>query len=154
MKPFRYSNQSAFTLLEVLAASVISSFVAGGTMLAFVTAARITMTQDHAVISEANSFAAQSLEKWRNRVAADDNSLPNEAATMPDANAWVFDGFDASPPGGTESIRNLGAGAVRCTRVRNACGGNCYQVEAQVCWNTIDPLVCNCMQPKCPSCPL
>jgi len=110
-------------------------------MLAFVTAARITGVQNHAALSEANSFAAQSIEKWRNRVAADDvdpTSLPARAL----ANTWVLDPFDLLPLGGTESIRLLGA--KRCSRIGLACSGNCYQVEVQVCWNNSPPGQCHC----------
>ncbi len=138
MNLFSHSNQAGFTFFEVLAASMIASFVAGGTLLAFVTAARITAVQNHAPLSEANSFAAQTIERGRNLVAADDPSLPNSEA----APAWVSDPFDAAPPGGTESILP----AKRCFRVSPGCGGNCHQVEVQVCWNIPNspPGQCNC----------
>lgn len=124
--------RGGFTLIELLLASMASAVIGGGTLMAFVTAARISANQLTPTVIEATGLAAQTIEKYRSRVARDDGWL---AAQVP--LGWQT---DALPGGaGTESMQ---PGARRCFRVTNACGGLCYQVEAQVCWT--DMTGCNC----------
>ena len=112
-------------------------------MMAFVTAARITGSQNNASMAEANDLAAQSLERLRNHVAIDDPLLATEAGN----GVWVND--DVPAAGGTQSI--IAQGARRCRLVQPGCGGNCWQVSVQVCWNNVAG--CNCVQgPLCPTC--
>ncbi len=141
MTGLSHSHKAGFTFFEVLAASMIASFVAGGTLLAFVTAARITGVQNHAALSEANSLAVQTIEKYRNRVAADDVTALNSLPVRAGAPAWVLEPFDALPPGGT-----VLTAAKRCSRVSPApgCGVNCYQVEVRVCWDGTSVGACPC----------
>ena len=119
-------------MVEVLAASLAASVIAGGTLMAFVAAARIMKAQD-AKLPEADLCAAQTLERFRNHVAADDTWLSTQAAT-----GWQSDSLTdpvSGCGGGTESIQNI-ATAKRCYRVSSApsCGPECYQLEVKVCW--------------------
>jgi len=125
---------AGFTLVEVLVASVIASVVAGGTMMAFVTAARINSTQSNPEMTEASGYAQQTVERFRNLVAND--------ATW---SAWLVANADGvwhndalPPPSGLptdESI--LEKGAKRCYRVTQetvVVPGDAYAVSAKVCW--------------------
>ena len=106
---------------------------AGGVMTMAATATRVTRTHNTQTSAEAVGYARQTLERFRNRIAADspwitggppvgwqDDPLPN----MPQL-----------PP----SI--LSAGAARKYRVTpqdcDGVGGpgDCFSVEVKVCWN-------------------
>ncbi len=124
-----------FTLIEVLCASLIASIVAGGTMMAFVTAARIKGRQSSTTSVEATQFAQETLEKYRNYVAVDSTFLSDKA----DTNTWYP---DLLPSSGSDSESILKTGAKRCFRVdRKDCNADgtvdpdCYQIQVKVCWN-------------------
>ena len=127
-----------FTLVEVLVASVIASVVAGGTMMAFVTAARINSVQSNPDMSEASGFAQQTVERFRNQVGADSTWLSTQAD-----GAWHGDALPGG--GGTASI--LTKGPKRCYRVtaEDLDGDTVtdgYAVSATVCWNDLAGCPC------------
>ena len=131
---------AGFAMVEVLVASLVASVVAGGTMMAFVAAARMMRTQDNPKLAEANNCAAQTIERFRNHVAADDTWLNDQVAL-----GWQADALTDAVSGcggGTESIQTLGT-AKRCYRVSPspACGPQCYQLDVKVCWG---PTACPC----------
>ena len=142
-----------FTLLEVLAASLVASVVAGGTMMAFVTAARIGRFKNTANYAEAATLAQETFENFRNRVAADDTffaTAANPGATaIPNNNGWIADPI----LGVRGDFSIVETTAKRCYRVRPAeCdgttgiapqSGDCYAMAVQVCWNN-EQLACNC----------
>lgn len=127
-------NAGGFTFVELMMASLVSAIVGGGTLMAFVTAARIARAQASPAVAEANALAAQTIEWYRNRVAADDNFLLTQLFT-----GWVSDPLPGSTD--TESIQQGGA-AERCYRVTSACGGSCYQMEVKVCWGNMTGCPC------------
>ena len=130
----RRHGTAGFTFLELMVASVCSAVIGGGTLMAFITAARISSAQLTPAVIEANGLAMQGIERYRNRVAQDDSWLATQVGL-----GWQTD----APPGGAGS-ESMQAGARRCFRVTNACGGLCYQVQTQVCWATIASPPCNC----------
>ena len=140
-------GREGFTLIEVLVASLISAVVAGGTLTAFVTAARLARQASSPASLEAAAYAQQTLEEYRNMIACDsawfDSANCTVSAGLP--SVWTNEPL---PAGGTESIQNLGGGAKRCYRVNSAdCDGNgttgdCFQVEVVVCWNDFTGCPC------------
>lgn len=127
-------GRAGFTFVELLMASLISAVVGGGTLMAFVSAARIAGAQATPAVAEANALAVQTLEQFRNRVAADDAWLSSQLPL-----GWVSEPL----PGPTTSETIVvPATARRCYRVSLACGGSCYQLETQVCWD--DLAGCSC----------
>lgn len=133
----RRKGALGYTLTEVLVASLLGSVVAGGTLMAYVTASRMLQGALHPDLAEANILAQQTIERFRNRVAADDGWL---ASRVP--RGWRKHAISFSS--GTESIRTLGAGARRCYRVRNCppALGNCYAMQVKVCWNDLTGCPC------------
>ena len=131
-------SAKAFTLAEMLVASAITSVVVGGTMAAFVTAAREQQVKNGPELAEASGYAQQLLEEFRNHVAAatDDPFLTTRVGT-----SWRNDGISPLPAGGgSESILNLSAR--RCYQVTTACGGECTQVQAMICWRDLSGCPC------------
>ena len=63
-------SERGVTLIEVIAAAVIGSVIAGGTMVAFVTALNISQRASQA--TELDYLAQQTMERFRNRIACDD----------------------------------------------------------------------------------
>lgn len=133
-----------FTLIEVLVASAIGAVVAGGSVMAVVAASRMLRAQSGSGSAEAAQYAQQTLERFRNMIAC--NSPWFNPATCATAlgpgglpTAWTTDPLPAVTPG-TVSILNT-ASPKRCYRVteQNCDGvggpGDCFNVEAQVCWN-------------------
>ena len=126
-----------FTLIEVMVASAISAVVAGGTMMAFVTAARMVRAQNSPGMAEASGFAQQTLERLRNRVAADDTFFTAQAGPT-----WWDDPLPV-PGAGTNSESILWeVPTSRKYRVTaEDCDGvvagppDCYAVAVKVCWN-------------------
>ena len=133
-------RERGYTLIEVLVASLIASFVAGGTMMAFTTAARINRQQGSPVVAEATQLAQQTLEKFRNQVAADSTFLQTA-----DVGGWITDDPQANPS--TESIVNAPNNTKRCYKVTaedcdgDGATGDCYAMQAKVCWNFT---ICDC----------
>lgn len=135
----RAVGRAGFTLMEVIMASVIASLVAGGTLAAFIAAARMTARQGSPAYAEAGGFAQQTLERIRNAVAADDTWFQTQAAI----GTWIADALPGG--GGSESIQALPA--KRCYLVTprdcDALPGNdCYSVSVQVCWRDFTGCLC------------
>ncbi len=63
-------TRRGFTLIEVVAAAVIGAVVAGGTLMAFVTAIRI---HSRTGATDVAFLLQQTLEKYRNHIACDDD---------------------------------------------------------------------------------
>ena len=63
-------NRRGLTLIELVAAAVIGAVVAGGTLMAFVTAIRISSRTGATGVA---FLLQQTLEKYRNHIACDDN---------------------------------------------------------------------------------
>ncbi len=142
---FRAPRRAAagFTLVEVLVASVIASVIAGGTMMAFVTAARINRTQSNPDMAEASGYAQQTVERFRNLVA-NDAAWAGWITTNADG-AWHTDALPPPGSGGTESI--LDKGPKRCYRVTaedvdGVAGTDAYAVSAKVCWKDLTGCPC------------
>ena len=126
-------GQRGVTLTEVLVASAITSMVAGGTLTAFVTAARIQQATNGPRTVEASGYAQQWLEALRNRVAADDAFFSSKAGL-----GWQ----DDDPATGIVK-RLYRVEAKDCDGdgiVAGAGEADCYAVTVKVCWN----------QPTCP----
>lgn len=148
-------GRGGFTLVEILTSSLITATVAGGTLMAFVAAERMQMGEENpATAMESSGLAREVLEGLRNRVAADDGFFQAAAAT-----GWTDAAASPAPSqfpnpvaatAGINSIVNMPPGPFkRCYKVTsedcdgNGTAGDCYAVNAQVCWKTIGP-TCNC----------
>jgi len=137
-----------YTLVEVVVASFLASVVAGGTMMAFVTAARMTQRQGDVRFAEASGLAQQTVEKFRNYVEAGQPWLTSKAPL-----GWCLDQLPSSVVAGTESILKMSAR--RCYRVTpedcDGVGGpgDCYALQVAVCWKDLS----TCPAPACAACP-
>ena len=150
-----------FTFIELMMASVIATVIAGGTMAAFVTAAKIMREQDVGAYAEANGYAVQAAEQFRNKVGC---------AQTGELNAW-FDGSPACAPTGnipstwttaplpsgggtTETIQNDNAVRKYCVVPADCDGvggvGDCLTVYVKVCWNGTVPGTCPADGAPCP----
>ena len=115
--------RSGFTLLEVVLAAVIGSVIAGGTMIAFVTALNISHRASGT--SEAAHLAQQTIERFRNRIACDDGWFdPATCAASGLPAGWQPDG--GLPPAITARDYQVTAG----------CNGepDCVTVQVRVQW--------------------
>jgi len=143
-------SEGGFTMVEVLVASVLASVVAGGTMMAFITAARISHEQSSPSIAEAGGYAQETVERFRNRVAASqaqDPAFGDNWLTTTAGAGWTNDPLPPPASGGTESILGMGTGAKRCYRLTAAdCdgvpGNDCYALEVKVCWKDLTGCPC------------
>ena len=156
----RSTPRGGFTLLEVMIASLVGAIVAGGTMMAYIVAARLMRAQDNPQVAEATWFAQETMERFRNMIACGQGSVGewfDQASCAPVASppaplgsgmptAWTSDPLPAGA--GTRSIVASGV-ARRCYRMTPAdcdgdgTAGDCFQMDVQICWKTIDP-TCNC----------
>jgi len=126
-------------MIEILIASIIAAVVAGGTMMAFVTAARMTRLQSNPVLAEASGFAMQTVERFRNQVTA--QPVPTWFATKAGP-VWYSDPLPVPGAGtNTESLlwkpptsRTYRVTAEDCDGIGGV--GDCYAVTFKVCWNT------------------
>lgn len=133
-------GQAGFSLIEVLAAALIAAVVAGGTMMAFVTAARITRERGSAGFVEASTYAQQTAERFRNMIACD-SAWFTPGTCAPSASLptdWTNDPLPAAGSG--QSI--LASPSKRCYRATQLanCGPGaattpCFTMEVYVCWN-------------------
>ena len=155
----RCQNRDGFTMVELMAGSLIATMVAGGTMMAYVTAARISRQQGNPAIVEATMLAQQTLERFRSEMACDADSFDpvtcNAKAVLPTGD-WTTDDFpnaNSNDPAiaarGNESILTRpGTTPKRCFRVtKEDCDGDgltgdCFAVQAKVCWG--DTTTCPC----------
>ncbi len=141
-KPKRLQRQPrverGVTLVEVLVASVVMAVLAGGTLLAFVSAIRIS--QRGPVNAEAADYAQQTLERYRNLIACDSAWFQNPcipAAVLP---TNVFD--PQFPLTGLPAKALYGTGTRKFTVTPDDCDGNgfpggfsdCYKVAVTVSW--------------------
>lgn len=125
------------TLIEIIAASVIGTLLAGGTMMAFVLAAKNARTS--LIEVEAAGLAQQTLEKYRNKIACDSGwYAPADPAcdptTLPLANT-----DDALLPG-TPLLEYGGTRKYTVTQADcdgNLVPGDCLQVKVKVEWNPL-----------------
>ncbi len=93
----RRRADQGMTLIEVLAASVIGALLAAGTILALVMGVKLSRAS--VTSSDASAYAAQTIERNRNRIACDDawfNSGctyagPGPSVEQPDAPALPTD---------------------------------------------------------------
>ena len=136
-----------FTLTEVLIGSVVFTVVAGGAMVAMLTAARLNRSTNHTQFADANVLAQQTIEKFRNLVACDNASFFNPAdcslIAIPLPSAWTSD--DIPPDATTERLQV----AKRCFRFRNDAtaqcpGETCLAIDVKVCWNNEPAATCPC----------
>ncbi len=151
----RIRNRQGSTMVEVLVASIIGAVMAGGTVAAVVTAARMTRQSDSMASQEANGYAQHLLEELRNRVAADDtffrcapaaawingNSSTTPVDTMQSGCTGNMPQFLLPPNTSENSIQTRYPGTVRrCYRILPAqCDGvgpstDCFRVNVQMCW--------------------
>ncbi len=147
---------TGFTLLEVLVAAIVGAIVVAAGMMAFVSASRMTRTKNLPGESEAAGYAQQTIEKYRNYIACDtawfNATTCAPTAAMP-TTAWTDDPLPLAStlPASSTSILKLGT-AKRCFRVALGQPPNCvadassplacYDIEAQVCWDT--DATCTC----------
>ena len=133
-------GQRGVTLTEVLVASAITSMVAGGTLTAFVTAARIQQATNGPRTVEASGYAQQWLEALRNRVADDDTFFSSKAP------GGVSLGWQDDDPATGVVRRVYRVDAKDCDGDGIVAGAgtppeaDCYAVTVKMCWN----------QPTCP----
>ena len=131
------TRTTGFTLIEVLAASIVLALLAAGTLLAFLAATKIS-AQSHQN-AEAAYLAQQTLERYRNQIACDSHDfdgVPEPAEEWVDddcnsvANFTKIDGGQP-PPGYTQ--RDYQVQAQDCT------GDNvndCFLVTATISWQS------------------
>ena len=125
------------TMMELLTASVIAAFLAGGTMIAFLAASKLT--RQAPVDVEAVSFAQQTLEGLRNRIACNDAWFdPSTPQCDPDPTVLTGspqpDGLPAS------ALRDTYNGTRTYTVTPEDCdgdgtAGDCFKVKVTVSWN-------------------
>ncbi len=145
-----------FTFVEVLVASVLASLVAGGTLVSFITASRLTGERALPETAEISLLAQETLERLRNRVDTDSNFLPAQATASVDGGGnpvWIDDSSFAPADRGSGSVLLAGGGTKRCYRVIGEdCDGDgiqaggsevdCYAVQVKVCWNDLTGCPC------------
>ena len=112
--------RSGMTLVEIIVAAVLTALVAGGTMIAFVTAAKMSRRGGSSQ-AEAAFYAQQTVEKFRNKVACrqPSESAPQTDPQNPAGDTWFNASCqsdaptgwqeDALPTGAAPSITGLGA---------------------------------------------
>lgn len=134
----RVATQHGITLVEILIAALVGVMIAGGTMLAFVTAKKTSVGA--AGVVEAADFAQQTIERFRNKIACNDPdwfTAATCATTLPAAPAWTADGLPASPG----PLSMIGQGGSRQYKVTpDDCDGvggtgDCFKVETKVSWS-------------------
>ncbi len=133
-----------FTMLEVLVASIVGALIAGGTMMAFVTAARISRNETGPDSAEASAYARETLERLRNDVAADPSPSWFQANAglgwQPDTIPLPPAPGDCPTAGKNQSILCRGPVTRRYKVTAEDCDGvggtgDCYAVSVKVCWD-------------------
>lgn len=141
---------AAFTLVEIIIASLITAVVVGGTMAAFIAAARMTHAQNGPLYAEAMNCAQQKLERFRNRVAQDDPFLQANAGLGWQIDNGVDDLTDCGS--GSESLQTRAPQRRFCVRGEDCDGApglDCFAVLVRVCW---DGTACPAVGAGAPSC--
>ncbi len=127
VRGMKRTPEGGFSLIEVTVASVLGALVAGGTMLAFVTATRLSHgSSDEALAAD---FAGQGLETYRNHVACDDgtwfaSTTCAAQTTTPESNVPL-----PALPSGTRTVTATPADCDGDTVL-----GDCLQVVAKITW--------------------
>lgn len=134
----------AISLIEVVVAAVIGSLLAGGTLMAFVLASKVS--NEALQQAEALSYAVETIERFRNRVACDDAWFDDAGV---DCN---FSGVDLNLPQGmtaddlpdptdppTSVLIGRGMSETRRYQVLpsncdGVAGADCYTVNVVVNW--------------------
>ena len=127
-------NEHGLTLVEIIAAAVIGTLIAAGTMMAFVTATRISRASP--TESAAVFLAQQTIERFRNRVACDDPWYDGPPNCDPDpAN---LPGLGTPDPIPASSLLATYGGERTYRVTRSDCAGgvgfDCLEVETKVTW--------------------
>jgi hypothetical protein len=116
------------TLIEVLVGSVIGSVLVAGLMAAFLTALRVSGRGTGG--TEAGSYAQETLERFRNRIACDDVWFgPPCNFLAPVAAADALPGGALYGPGAS---RTYTITPEDCDGVGGA--GDCFKVVTKVSW--------------------
>ncbi len=93
-------KQHGMTFIEIVVASILAALVAGGTLLAFVTAVRISHGSN--LTDEAASLAQQTIDRFRSKIACDDSWYTSATCTANPPTGSISDNDPAiSLPGGT-----------------------------------------------------
>ena len=131
--PTGAATNRGFSLVEVMVGSVAMVLLAGGTMMAFVSARRIA--QEGSNMTKAASYLQQSLERNRNMIACDTawfdascNPNPNPGG-LPDSTPDPF----ASPSDMYGGSRKVTVTPMDCDGVGGT--GDCFEVAVTVHWN-------------------
>lgn len=66
----RWRNPRGISLIEILVASVIGALLAGGTLMAMTMG--VKLTRGSVMTGDVSAYAAQTIERNRNRIACDD----------------------------------------------------------------------------------
>lgn len=139
----RAKRHGGVTFIEVLVASLIAALLAGGTLMAFVLSAKLT--RESVTVVEAADYAVQTIERFRNHIACDDQWF-NDSPTcnfggLPDSDLPVIPVADPLPgPTNPPTSALVGLGATRGYRVLPAdcdgdsVNGDCYEVAVTVIW--------------------
>ena len=146
-----WPRSAGFSLAELLVASVIGSLVAGGTLAALVTAARIMRARSNPAAVEADLLAEQTIERSRNMIACappwfDPSTCAPVAGAGGMPTTWRSDPLlDAQgQPYSVSAAPNsvLAGDATRmfcviptdCDGVEGLGPGDCYAIHVRVCW--------------------
>ena len=140
-------NQRGLTLVEIIIAAVLGVLVAAGTMMAFLTARRISTTSP--VETDATFLAQQTIERFRNRIACDDPwydpaTSACDPSMLPAGSQLDPDGINGIP---ASSLLAQYSGSQRTYEVKDdGCSGlyppnsgHCVTVTATVHWNPPSP---------------
>lgn len=146
-------RRAGLTLVEVLISTVITTLVAAGTLMAFITSARGIRTIDQPSSAEASVYAQQTVERFRNYIACDSPWFNQATCTVQPGNlgTWQADPFQTG--GGSESIRQLTADRRYCLTsvdsdgVAGLSAGDPLSVNVRVCW---DQVACPAVGSPCP----
>ena len=126
------------TLIELLVASVMVALLAGAMLVAFLTSAR--MSSQSTQHTEAASLLQQTLERFRNQVACDNNADVPNATPLSTVKHWFepnclssadFTADDLPLPS-DYTQRDYTVQAANCDGIP---GPDCFKVEAHVHWN-------------------
>ena len=131
------TTHRGFSLIEIVAASVIGALVAGGTMTAFVMT--VKFSQKASSHTEATQLAQQTLERFRDRVAC-------RQSGQTQSDTWYDTSCNADAPAGSttdsipaSSVLPKFSGARTYKVVPADCdgdgsAGDCMKVVTKVTW--------------------
>lgn len=138
---------AGFTLLEVIAASMLAALIAGGTLMAFLSSSRMSSSSIH--VEQASYLGQQTLDHYRNRIACDDAWFSSADCTA----AGIPSPGEEDPLSPNSGVGNF-ADAKRCyvmTPRYFGPGGQIdppdyYEMTVTVCWN--GDAACACPDPN------